>query len=117
MHMLRDTAALLFIPALAAAHAHLLTARPAAGSIVATAPKTLDLAYSEAIEPALTNVIVTDKTGAHFETGVLRPDPADARNVSVGLKPLPRGTYTVTWRAVSTDTHKTQGNFHFTVGQ
>jgi methionine-rich copper-binding protein CopC len=33
----------------------------------------------------------------------------------VSLKPLGAGIYKVDWRAVSTDTHKTQGNFTFSV--
>jgi methionine-rich copper-binding protein CopC len=35
--------------------------------------------------------------------------------VSVGS--LATGTYTVTWHALSVDTHKTQGSFSFTVGK
>jgi methionine-rich copper-binding protein CopC len=31
------------------------------------------------------------------------------------LKPLTPGVYTVTWRAVSVDTHVTTGDFKFTV--
>jgi hypothetical protein len=34
--------------------------------------------------------------------------------VKVG-KTLPPGVYTVNWRAVSVDTHHTQGDFQFTV--
>jgi methionine-rich copper-binding protein CopC len=33
----------------------------------------------------------------------------------VNLKPLSAGTYKVSWRAVSTDTHRTAGNFTFSV--
>jgi methionine-rich copper-binding protein CopC len=33
----------------------------------------------------------------------------------VTLKPLSAGIYKVNWRAVSTDTHKTEGNFAFSV--
>ena len=113
--MIRGLLAFLFLPGLALAHAHLLTARPAAGSRVAQAPPSLELSYSEAVEPGLTKVAVTDQTGAHFETGDPAADPADARKISVGLKPLPPGIYTVVWHAVATDTHKTQGTFRFTV--
>jgi methionine-rich copper-binding protein CopC len=35
----------------------------------------------------------------------------------VGLKALPPGTYQVHWRVLSVDTHKTEGNFSFSVGQ
>jgi methionine-rich copper-binding protein CopC len=33
----------------------------------------------------------------------------------MSLKPLTQGVYTVTWRAVSVDTHVTTGDFKFTV--
>jgi hypothetical protein len=35
----------------------------------------------------------------------------------VGLKPLGPGSYKVHWRALSVDTHTTQGTFSFHVGQ
>jgi methionine-rich copper-binding protein CopC len=34
----------------------------------------------------------------------------------VGLKSLPAGTYHVRWRALTVDTHKTEGSFTFSVG-
>jgi hypothetical protein len=35
----------------------------------------------------------------------------------IGLKPLLPGTYQVHWRATTVDTHTTEGNFSFHVGQ
>jgi methionine-rich copper-binding protein CopC len=35
----------------------------------------------------------------------------------VSLQSLPRGTYTVKWRAVTVDTHRTEGIFTFSVGE
>jgi methionine-rich copper-binding protein CopC len=35
----------------------------------------------------------------------------------VALKPLSPGTYKVIWRVLSVDTHRTQGDFTFRVGQ
>jgi hypothetical protein len=35
----------------------------------------------------------------------------------VALKPLPPGTYKVIWRVLSVDTHRTQGEFTFSVGR
>ena len=35
----------------------------------------------------------------------------------VSLPPLEPGTYTVDWRAVSTDTHRVNGSLTFRVGQ
>jgi methionine-rich copper-binding protein CopC len=39
------------------------------------------------------------------------------RNVMrIGLRRLPPGTYRVLWRALSVDTHTTEGSFSFHVG-
>ena len=36
---------------------------------------------------------------------------------NVSVKPLPPGTYRVHWKVLSVDTHTTEGNFTFRVGQ
>jgi methionine-rich copper-binding protein CopC len=43
-------------------------------------------------------------------------DAADKLLLRVSLQDLPPGAYTVQWRAVSIDTHVTQGQFVFRVG-
>ncbi|HYA71564.1 MAG TPA: copper resistance protein CopC, partial [Roseiarcus sp.] len=54
--------------------------------------------------------------GAAAPLGPLSVDPADdSVLIAKVVKTLPPGVYTVTWRAVSVDTHKTQGSFSFTV--
>jgi hypothetical protein len=41
----------------------------------------------------------------------------DRTQLRVPLKTLPPGTYKVIWRVLSVDTHRTQGDFTFRVGQ
>ncbi len=108
-------AALLLVPGIASAHAMLESATPPVGSTVAHAPAELALTYSEAIEPNFTKVAVTDAAGARMDAGGLHVDPHDATHLLVPVKPLPPGTYNVTWHAVSVDTHRTQGTYHFKV--
>ena len=108
-------AALLLAPAAASAHAMLEGATPSAGSTVAQAPAELALTYSESIEPRFSKVAVTNATGARLDQGNLRVDPHDATHLIVPVKPLPPGSYTVTWHAVSVDAHRTQGSYHFKV--
>jgi methionine-rich copper-binding protein CopC len=108
-------AALLLAPAAASAHARLESAIPPAGSTVARAPAELALTYSESIEPHFSKVAVTDATGARMDQGDLHVDPQDATHLLVPVKPLPPGSYTVTWHAVSVDAHRTQGSYHFKV--
>jgi methionine-rich copper-binding protein CopC len=106
---------LLFVPQVAWAHAHLTQAVPEAGSMVAVAPVAVALAFSERLEPRFSQVTVTDAAGASVVDGPMHGDPGDAERLRVPLRKLGPGTYTVHWRAVSVDTHRTQGTYRFTV--
>ncbi len=117
-HMLITAATLVLglgAAAPAIAHALLRVADPAVGSTVTDSPKQLSLTFSEAVEPAFCRVAVTDPTGKSMAAAPLHADPHDSTRLLLPLKPLPSGGYTVTWHAVSVDTHKTEGHFHFAV--
>ncbi|HTR18289.1 MAG TPA: copper homeostasis periplasmic binding protein CopC [Acetobacteraceae bacterium] len=101
-------------PAAAFAHAYLSTATPAVGSVVHAAPAEVTISFSEGVEPRFSTIVVTDAAGARVDKGDVHLAGADT-HLAVSLKPLAAGTYTVTWHATSTDTHKTQGRFTFTV--
>jgi methionine-rich copper-binding protein CopC len=113
--MKRLLAALLFVPSLASAHAHLQEAIPAAGRTVPAAPAELRLDFSEGIEPSFTRVAVTGPSGVPVAVGALHVDPADNKHLLVPVPTLPAGRYTVSWHAVAVDTHKTYGTYSFTV--
>jgi methionine-rich copper-binding protein CopC len=98
----------------ARAHAFLDHAEPRVGSTVPAAPRELVLFFTQNIEPAFSSVEVSDANGARVDFGKPR---ISASTVRVGLKPLPAGTYRVRWRVLSVDTHTTEGNFSFRVGQ
>jgi len=99
----------------ARAHALLRAADPAVGSSIAHAPPELSLTFSESVEPAFCRVTVTNAAGAPMNSAPLHIDPQNAKRLLLPLKALPPGVYTVTWHATSTDTHRTQGRFQFTV--
>ena len=44
-----------------------------------------------------------------------RVDEKDNTILEVSLPPLPPGKYHVFWVAISVDTHRTEGNFPFTI--
>jgi methionine-rich copper-binding protein CopC len=106
---------LLFSAIEAEAHAQLDRSDPRVGSTVSQAPSALTLYFTEGIEPAFSSVQVTDAGGRRVDNGKLRVDRGNPRQVQVALKPLPPGRYTVRWRAVSVDTHATEGSFSFEV--
>ena len=100
----------------AQAHAFLDHASPAVGSSVPTAPIVLTLWFTQDLEPAFSNVTVTNEAGQRVDLGNARIPPGSAAELQIGLKPLPRGTYLVSWHVVSVDTHPTEGTFTFEVG-
>jgi methionine-rich copper-binding protein CopC len=92
-------------------------ADPRVGSQVATAPTEVKLSFSEALEGAFSTVTVTDAAGHRVDRADAHLDPANQALLRVSLQPLGPGAYTVRWRAVSIDTHVTQGRFGFRVGR
>lgn len=104
---------------LAFAHAHLESQLPAADSTVTT-PKELRLRFSEGIEEKFTKVSITSTTpsGKTMVEAVpdIATDPADNKILIVTpVAPLTAGQYKIEWHAVSVDTHKSEGNYSFTV--
>jgi methionine-rich copper-binding protein CopC len=98
------------------AHAQLRRAVPAVGSTVAGSPQEIRLQFSEAVEPRFSSVALTTQAGAPIPIGKAATDPSDGAVLVVKVgRALQPGTYEVTWRVVSADTHKTQGSFSFTV--
>jgi len=113
--VLSALAALAMTP-LAHAHAMLDRASPAVGSTVASPPRAVSLTFTEKVEPAFSTIRVEDASGARVDTGKAQVE--GGRNVlRVGLKSLAPGTYKVSWKVLSVDTHRTEGSFTFTVGR
>ncbi len=108
-------AELLFAPAAVRAHAFLDHADPAVGSTVPAPPTVIHLWFTQELEPAFSWVTVTDRSGASLNDGPSAIDPGNKSELNVKLKPLPAGTYTVKWHALSVDTHTTEGDFTFQV--
>jgi methionine-rich copper-binding protein CopC len=97
------------------AHAHLVKSTPAKGAVLHTAPATLTLWFSEPLEPEFSTIEVLDQAGQRVDDGKAALDPADPKVLRVALKALAAGSYKVVWHVVSIDTHKTDGDFAFTV--
>ena len=103
------------VPALA--HALLVRSIPDANAALDRAPAQVELFFSEAIDPAFSTIKVLDTNGQPVDNGDPQVDPADAAHLTVSLRSLPDGIYTVSWKALSvTDGHVTQGSFPFAVG-
>ena len=97
----------------AGAHAFLDRANPPVDSTVSTAPREVSLSFTQNLEAAFSSVEVTDSGGAQVDQGNPQVSGSTMR---ISLKSLPPGTYHVHWHVLSVDTHKTEGNFTFHVG-
>jgi methionine-rich copper-binding protein CopC len=98
----------------AVAHAFLDHAEPRVGNKVATPPREVTLWFTQKLEPAFSSMTVTNAAGQRVDTGKAR---VSGNQMSVSMRPGGTGTYHVTWRVLSVDTHTTDGSFSFQVGQ
>jgi methionine-rich copper-binding protein CopC len=101
----------------ALAHAQLKTATPAVGGEVTEAPSEVTLNFSEKLEASFSTAVVRDAVGKRVNKADAQLDKADRTIMRVGLDALTPGIYIVEWRALTADTHKTEGAFIFRVGQ
>ena len=100
----------------ASAHAHLVSADPAAGGVIHAGPTQLKLIFSEDLEAGLSGVTVTASgaTEAAANPAVLARENGKTLIVSLPA-PLAVGVYTVNWHALSKDGHATHDSYSFTV--
>jgi copper transport protein len=85
---------------------------PADGAALAAAPQTVMLHFTEAVK--LTMLSIRQNDGEKRGLGPL-PAKADVM-FTVATPGLATGRYTVSWRALSADTHVMSGEFAFSVG-
>jgi methionine-rich copper-binding protein CopC len=105
---------LLLVSGEATAHAFLDHAEPRVGNKVAAPPREVTLWFTQKLETAFSTITVTNAAGERVDTGKPR---ISGTQMSVSLRPGGSGTYHVTWHVLSVDTHTTEGNFSFQVGQ
>jgi methionine-rich copper-binding protein CopC len=106
---------LAILPSRTFAHAFLDHADPAVGSTVNKSPAAVTLWFTQELEPAFSTIEVDDTNGKQIDKKDTHLDDQDPKQLSVSLPNLPAGTYKVSWHVVSTDTHKTHGDFKFEV--
>ncbi|MBL8630708.1 MAG: CopD family protein [Rhodospirillaceae bacterium] len=96
------------------AHAVLLGSTPKANEMVAAPPKELILNFNENVGPIFFKVL--DRSGK--EVGAPGEIKLDGNNLILPLgAELPNGTYVLTYRVISADTHPVGATFGFSVGE
>ncbi len=97
----------------ASAHATLLQSDPAPGAVLAQSPSVITLRFDSQVSAALGAVRVYDRQGGRVDSG-----GTDVQGAVVRLRVsgLAKGSYVVTWRVTSADTHPVAGAFTFQIG-
>jgi methionine-rich copper-binding protein CopC len=106
----------LFVAVATAASAHSFPEEqnPAAGQTLEAAPSAVSIKYDAPIEQLFAKLEVVD--GAGNELATSQPEvSSDGLILSVKVKLLKPGDYTVKWAVVCIDTHHTQGSYTFSV--
>ena len=99
----------------ALAHAHLKISAPAADSTVRQAPSVLDLSFTESLNLKFSGATITGPDKKTIKTGsAALADGGKTLTIPVSDRFVP-GKYTVKWSVLSTDGHKTNGSYSFTV--
>ena len=94
------------------AHASLVSTEPRDGSMVAQAPKKVELRFNEPVTPAVIRLI--DAGGRTREDAAVR---AVDETITVTLPGvLPQGTQVITYRVISADGHPVGGSMIFSIG-
>ena len=107
---------LMFAPA-ASAHATVASSDPADGSRLATAPGSVSITFDEPVGLDLGYLKVVNTEGVPVGAGTPTHPGGQGSVIAVALAPnLGAGTYIVSWRVISADSHPVQGTLRFLVG-
>jgi copper transport protein len=99
----------------AAAHAYLVGSDPASGEIRSSAPDQVVLTFSEPVRPVPDRMLVVGPDGERVDAGEVSTDGA-AVAIPLGDGAGARGTYLVSYRVISVDSHPVGGSFTYSVG-
>ena len=100
------------------AHANLLRAVPEPSAVLQQSPAHVTLWFSERIAPDFSTIQVLDAQGRRMDNDDNAVAQEDATALTVTLRSVPHGLYTVAWKNVSMiDGHRVRGSFVFAVGE
>lgn len=106
--------ALLFPGSPAQAHAALVRTSPVQGSVVQTAPAEVVVTFSEHVTPVASKIQVIAPSGKRINSGTPTVEGASL-HIPVSTD-VPRGTYLVSYRVISADSHPVGASFTYSYG-
>ncbi|MCY4081458.1 MAG: copper resistance protein CopC [Caldilineaceae bacterium] len=108
--------ALLLSPAAVRAHALLVRADPQPNAELIQPPEAIQFWFSEPLEETFTGARILDTAGTEIPTGAPQFDPEDPTHLTLPLKSIEPGVYTVVWQTLSrVDGHEWIGSFPLTI--
>jgi copper transport protein len=110
-------ALVLLVAAPASAHAELERSTPAADAVLQQPPSSVSLVFNESVTLLPDSVRVFGPGGDRVDEGSVERAHGDDATAEVGVRRgLPDGTYLVSYRVVSADSHPVAGAYTFVVG-
>lgn len=97
----------------ALAHDKLVSSSPKDGTALDAPPSEVVLTYNEAVQTSFANVVVAGPGGTNIAAG--KPQVAGNKVTQPVKSEAPNGTYTVSWRVVSSDGHPIDGSFTYSI--
>ncbi len=98
----------------ALAHAYPVQETPRAGAVQKVTPSVVSITFTENVNAHFSGIVVTSLKGVRVDSGNVVREPENHKILSVTINDiLTAGTYKVTWHALSTDGHRTQGSYEF----
>lgn len=101
----------------AQAHSVLEGSTPAEGDVLTTAPTEVTLTFNEPVNLLPESVQVFAPDGTRVDHGKAAHAAESSTEIGVGMASSQQGTYLVSWRVVSADSHPLAGAFTFSVGK
>ena len=98
------------------AHASLETTSPAPGAVLTETPPAIVLEFTEPVTVSFGGVRLFDENGDRIATDPPNEARQQHRQRRRAWSTSPNGSYVVTWRVTSADSHPIQGAFTFQIG-
>jgi methionine-rich copper-binding protein CopC len=105
----------LLAPSAASAHAYLVKSVPAGRATLFSSPEKIVLWFNERLEAKYSYASVLDADGKRVDSENAQVSTDDPKQLSIGVKKLLTGKYTVKFRVLSVDGHVVEQSFPFTI--
>jgi len=88
---------------------------PKVGATISASPDRVRIWFDSDLEPAFSSIMVHSTDGKMVDKRDGRVNSSDPTLLEVSVPKLPPGTYRVFWNVVARDTHRTMGDYTFTI--